>query len=98
VRAAIVGASGFAEAGTAEGHQRQDEIAWLARRAGMRLIGPNTNGIYNGAARLSLGYNAAHGYAIPIGPVRSFPIAARCSAASFAPCSRLASVLRSSSR
>jgi acyl-CoA synthetase (NDP forming) len=35
----------------------------------MRLLGPNTNGIYNAAARLSLGYNAAHGYAIPTGPV-----------------------------
>jgi acetate---CoA ligase (ADP-forming) len=69
VRAAIIGASGFAEAGTAEGRQRQDEIAQLARRAGMRLVGPNTNGIYNAAARLSLGYNAAHGYAIAAGPV-----------------------------
>ena len=35
----------------------------------MRLLGPNTNGIYNTSAQLSLGYNAAHGYAIAPGPV-----------------------------
>jgi acetyltransferase len=69
VRAAIIGASGFAEIGTAEGHRRQDDIAAIARRSGMRLLGPNTNGIYNTSARLSLGYNAAHGYAIAPGPV-----------------------------
>ena len=69
VRTAVIGASGFAEAGTDEARARQDEIATIARRAGMRLIGPNTNGIYNAAAKLSLGYNAAHAYAIAPGPV-----------------------------
>lgn len=69
VRTAIVGASGFAEDGSADGRQRQVDIAALARNAGMRLIGPNTNGIYNTAARLSLGYNAAHAQAIAPGPV-----------------------------
>jgi len=69
VRSAIIGAIGFAETGTAEGVARQAEVAMLARRAGMRLLGPNTNGIYNATAALSLGYNAAHGYAIAPGPV-----------------------------
>lgn len=69
VRSAIIGAVGFAETGTAEGRQRQDEVASLARRAGLRLLGPNTNGITNTSASLSLGYNAAHGYAIAPGPV-----------------------------
>ena len=69
VRTAIIGASGFAETGTAEGRKRQDDVEAIARRAGMRLLGPNTNGIYNTAARLSLGYNAAHAYAIAPGPV-----------------------------
>jgi acyl-CoA synthetase (NDP forming) len=69
VRSAIIGAVGFAETGTPEGRQRQHEVASLARRAGLRLLGPNTNGIYNTSASLSLGYNAAHGYAIAPGPV-----------------------------
>ncbi|MBV9239853.1 MAG: CoA-binding protein, partial [Xanthobacteraceae bacterium] len=69
VRSAIIGASGFAETGTAEGRRRQDDAAAIARRSGMRLLGPNTNGIYNTTARLSLGYNAAHAYAIAPGPV-----------------------------
>ncbi len=69
VRSAIIGASGFAEMGTAEGRKRQDDAAAIARRSGMRLLGPNTNGIYNTTARLSLGYNAAHAYAIARGPV-----------------------------
>jgi acetate---CoA ligase (ADP-forming) len=69
VRSAIIGASGFAEMGTPEGRKRQDDAAAIARRSGMRLLGPNTNGIYNTMARLSLGYNAAHAYAIAPGPV-----------------------------
>jgi acyl-CoA synthetase (NDP forming) len=69
VRTAIIGASGFAETGTAEGRARQDDLTAIARRTGMRLIGPNTNGIYNATARFSLGYNAAHAYAIAPGPV-----------------------------
>ena len=69
VRSAIIGAVGFAETGTAEGVKRQADVAMLARRAGMRLLGPNTNGIYNAAASLALGYNAAHAYAIAPGPV-----------------------------
>ncbi|HEY4775083.1 MAG TPA: acetate--CoA ligase family protein [Xanthobacteraceae bacterium] len=69
VRAAVVGAGGFAEAGTPEGRQRQAELLAIARASGMRLLGPNTNGIYNRSAKLSLGYNAAHGYAMPPGPV-----------------------------
>ena len=69
VRTAIIGASGFVEIGTAEGRKRQDDAAAIARQSGMRLLGPNTNGIYNTTARLSLGYNAAHAYAIAPGPV-----------------------------
>jgi acyl-CoA synthetase (NDP forming) len=69
VKSAVIGASGFAEDGTDEGRARQAALVSVARDAGMRLIGPNTNGIYNRSANLSLGYNAAHGYHMPLAPV-----------------------------
>jgi acyl-CoA synthetase (NDP forming) len=46
VKAAIVIASGFAESG-AEGRAIQDRMAAAARAAGMRLVGPNTQGLAN---------------------------------------------------
>ena len=61
VRAVIIGSSGYAEIGTAEGRQRQDVITHIARAHGMRVLGPNTNGIWNANAKLSLGYNTSHG-------------------------------------
>ena len=61
VRVAILGAAGFAELGTADGIDRQKAVAETARAAGMRLVGPNTNGILSTVDRLSLGYNASHG-------------------------------------
>ncbi len=69
VRAAIIGASGFAELGTAEGISRQQQLADIARTSGIRLLGPNTNGVFSAADGLSLGYNAAHGNPIEPGSV-----------------------------
>jgi acyl-CoA synthetase (NDP forming) len=69
IKTAVIAASGFAEDGTAQGRHRQSELVEIAHAAGMRLIGPNTNGIYNRSANLSLGYNVAHGYDMPLGPV-----------------------------
>lgn len=69
VRVAIIGASGFAELGSAEGISRQHHIASIARMSGIRLLGPNTNGVFSGADHLSLGYNAAHGNSIEPGTV-----------------------------
>lgn len=46
VRAAIVVTGGFAEAG-AEGEKLQEEMADVARRYGMRVIGPNCQGVNN---------------------------------------------------
>jgi acyl-CoA synthetase (NDP forming) len=60
VRGVIVGASGFAELGTAEGAERQRAIAAVVGASGMRVIGPNTNGLMRTGVRLSLGYNASH--------------------------------------
>jgi len=46
VRTAIVLSSGFGETGT-EGLAQQAEIAAVAARAGMRLVGPNSQGLAN---------------------------------------------------
>ncbi|MBY4945388.1 acetate--CoA ligase family protein [Cupriavidus respiraculi] len=46
VAAAIVIASGFGEAGP-EGKRRQDEMVRVAAAAGLRLVGPNSQGLAN---------------------------------------------------
>lgn len=69
VRVAIIGASGFAELGSAEGIARQEQLANIGRSSVMRLVGPNTNGVFSGADHLSLGYNSAHGNPIEPGTV-----------------------------
>ncbi|ULX51027.1 CoA-binding protein [Cupriavidus taiwanensis] len=46
VAAAIVIASGFGEAG-AEGRHQQDEMTRAARASGLRLVGPNSQGLAN---------------------------------------------------
>ncbi|MBA2961764.1 MULTISPECIES: acetate--CoA ligase family protein [Ramlibacter] len=46
IPAAMFGNSGFAEIG-AEGAQLQERVSRIARDAGIRLVGPNTNGIIN---------------------------------------------------
>lgn len=42
-RFVVVHASGFAEGGSAEGRKAEEELLSLARAAGARLVGPNTN-------------------------------------------------------
>ncbi|MBR1231715.1 acetate--CoA ligase family protein [Bradyrhizobium sp. AUGA SZCCT0182] len=46
VKGAVVLAGGFAEADE-EGKALQDEMVAIARRGGVRIIGPNTSGIFN---------------------------------------------------
>ncbi len=53
VAACVVLAADFAEAG-ADGAKRQDDLVVIARRHGMRLIGPNCLGFINPALRLAL--------------------------------------------
>ena len=53
---ATVLSSGFAETGTARGREMQTQLGELARRTGMRLMGPNCNGIVNFVNRFALSY------------------------------------------
>jgi acetate---CoA ligase (ADP-forming) len=46
VKGAVVLAGGFAEAGD-EGRRLQDDMVAVARRVGVRIIGPNTSGVFN---------------------------------------------------
>ncbi|ALV39976.1 hypothetical protein AU252_01340 [Pseudarthrobacter sulfonivorans] len=68
-KAAIIGVSGFAESGDDRGRDLQSRLTRIAAETGMRIVGPNTNGIYNAVAGLSLGYNSAHGEDIPAGSI-----------------------------
>ena len=69
VRSVIIGATGYAELGTDEGRALQTEILRIAHDAGMRILGPNTNGIYNASDGFSFGYNRSHGEPLMPGPV-----------------------------
>ncbi len=46
IKAAIIFTSGFAEMGE-EGRKEQEELAAIAKAAGMRLLGPNCVGVFN---------------------------------------------------
>ncbi len=52
VRAAVILSSGFGEV-DAEGGATQAELLATARRAGLRLVGPNCMGVYSAPARLN---------------------------------------------
>ena len=58
--AAIVGSAGYAESLDAGGAERQAELARIATEAGIRIVGPNCNGIYNAHLPLSIGFNTSH--------------------------------------
>lgn len=60
LKAAIVGSAGYAESLDAGGAERQDELLRAGREAGIRIVGPNCNGIYNAHHPVSIGFNTAH--------------------------------------
>jgi len=60
-KVAIIAAAGFAETGTAEGRAREDALTAIAAETGMRIVGPNCNGIYSATHGVSIGFNTAHG-------------------------------------
>lgn len=53
VKGAVVITAGFAEIGE-EGRQLQNEVVRIAHQGGIRLVGPNCNGIWSSAVKLSL--------------------------------------------
>lgn len=60
LKAVIVGSAGYAESLEAGGAERQAELARIAREEGIRIVGPNCNGIYNAHHPLSIGFNTSH--------------------------------------
>ena len=67
VRAAVIFASGYAEAGEV-GRSRQRELEEFARRTGMAICGPNCLGVLNFNAR-SCGYSSTSPAAVKAGDV-----------------------------
>ena len=53
IKGAVIITAGFAEAGE-EGKKLQDEVVGMAHRAGIRFVGPNSNGIWSSRAKLNL--------------------------------------------
>jgi acyl-CoA synthetase (NDP forming) len=66
-KAAIVAASGFAETNTDAGRAMQARLAEATAETGIRIVGPNCNGIYNATDGVSIGFNTAHGWKLPAG-------------------------------
>ena len=60
LKAVIVGSAGYAESLDAGGEERQQELQAIAQAEGIRIVGPNCNGIYNAHYPVSVGFNTAH--------------------------------------
>ncbi|WP_158932325.1 acetate--CoA ligase family protein [Acidisphaera sp. S103] len=60
MKAVIVGSAGYAESLDAGGEERQHELQRIAQEEGIRIVGPNCNGIYNAHLPLSVGFNTSH--------------------------------------
>ncbi len=60
LKAVIVGSAGYAESLDAGGAERQHELQRVAAAEGIRIVGPNCNGIYNAHHPVSIGFNTSH--------------------------------------
>ncbi len=60
LKAVIVGSAGYAESLDAGGAERQRELQRIAEEEGIRIVGPNCNGIYNAHHPISIGFNTSH--------------------------------------
>jgi acetate---CoA ligase (ADP-forming) len=60
LKAVIVGSAGYAESLDAGGAERQRELQRIADEEGIRIVGPNCNGIYNAHHPVSVGFNTSH--------------------------------------
>jgi acyl-CoA synthetase (NDP forming) len=60
LKAVIVGSAGYAESLDAGGAERQRELQSIAEAEGIRIVGPNCNGIYNAHHPVSIGFNTSH--------------------------------------
>jgi len=70
VKFATVYTGGFAEMGTPEGRERQEKLVAFARRSGMRIMGPNCNGVVNFVDGFAMTSTAAiKGRRLPAGNV-----------------------------
>ena len=72
MKAVIVGSAGYAESLDAGGAERQRELQRIAQQEGIRIVGPNCNGIYNAHRPLSIGFNTAHAKRQPPGGISIF--------------------------
>ncbi len=60
LKAVIVGSAGYAESLDAGGEERQRELQRIADEEGIRIVGPNCNGVYNAHFPMSVGFNTSH--------------------------------------
>ena len=57
---AISSAAGFSENEDEMGQKRSRALEQIVEETGIRIVGPNTNGIYNATDGISVGFNATH--------------------------------------
>jgi acetyltransferase len=67
-KAVVLAAQGFAEHGD-EGREREEALAALGRERGVRIVGPNTDGIASFATGVVASIQPLLGEGMPVGPV-----------------------------